>query len=781
MRFDGRAQWIWVDNGAWSTSVPQGTDPYRVAYFRRKFSAPADAKLTVHVSADSRYILWCNGKRVGRGPAKGDIRHQFYEAYELDDLLHEGENALAAQVISYASALPFPSESGAPGFIMSSAWLFVMEGSLVDGTGNVIEHLDTDSRWKALEDTAYTHHHRENHGTFLGMFEDVDGSRYPWGWQTSDYDDSTWKPAKEVFRAFSDEDSTGFDPHVPHVLTPRIIPMLEETPERFDGTANPVGTDVDTWRKFIADDIPVTIPANSTYEVTLYTDLLTTGFPTLSVSGGAGSEVQLTYSEAFFFDGKKSPDHKPETGDVEGYYDRFFPGGGEETYEPLWWRTFRYVRLSIRTGDEPLTVSGLAYRFTAYPFEQKARYQSSDTDHERIWDMSWRTARLCAHETYEDCPYYEQLQYIGDTQVQTLISYYVTGDSRLARQAIRHFDWSRDIEGLVKSRYPSRTPQHIPSFSLLWVLMLRDYWWHTGDIDEIAARMPALQANLGWFARRENADGLLEALPYWKVVDWVAEWNPGGYPPGADGGVSALINFQYACALQAAARMAEELGMTTEASAWREKSNRVVAILNETCWLADDGLYRDRPDGDELSELTNAWAVLAGVPEDRQQAVCEKLGSDKRLAAATLYGRFYVLRALREAGAYEQGIKLLDHWYTMMKTDLTTWPEEPYLGRSYCHAWSAAPLYEFLSGVLGVLPGAPGFERIIVKPARWNMNWAEGMVPTPKGDVSVRWDAVDGEMSIHIEGPAGVPLEVRLPDGSIHAFETCAADVTGGY
>ena len=46
-----------------------------------------------------------------------------------------------------------------------------------------------------------------------------------------------------------------------------------------------------------------------------------------------------------------------------------------------------------------------------------------------------------------DTPYWEQLQYVGDTRIQALISYAVTGDDRLPLQALRAFDQSRVPEG----------------------------------------------------------------------------------------------------------------------------------------------------------------------------------------------------------------------------------------------------------------------------------------------------------------------------------------------
>jgi hypothetical protein len=562
--------------------------------------------------------------------------------------------------------------------------------------------------------------------------------------------------------------------------------MLEESDRRFDGAARAQGIGLDDVIALIREGTPVTIAGNGRAGVTLFCDALTTGFPAIITEGGGGSRIRLTYAEALSFAGeigerhwrqvkrRLAPDHNPEEGDVIGYYDEFLPGGGREAYEPFWWRTFRYVRLEIEARDEPLTITDLTYRFTAYPFEDKAKFACSDASFGRMWDMSWRTARLCAHETYEDCPYYEQLQYAGDTQIQTLISYYVAGDARLARQAIRHFDWSRGFDGLTQSRYPSRMPQYIPSWSLLWVVILHDYWMHTGDLDEVALRLDGVAANLRWFEQYENAEGLLEALPHWKVVDWVKGWEPSGYPPGADGGVSALINLQYAYALKRASELAEASGKYRRARRWGAKAKRIAKAIDRLCWWPEEGLYRDRPEGRELSELTNAWAILSGAASRRKaREIAKRLGSDPKLAPATLYGRFYVFRAFSRAGVYEKAHGLLDHWQAMMATDLTTWPEEPFLARSYCHAWSAAPIYELLAEILGIKPAAPGFAKVRVEPHRWDLTWAEGSIPTPHGTVRVRWELDGNRFTLAVHGSRDLPIAVVMPDGRAH-------DVIGG-
>ena len=63
-----------------------------------------------------------------------------------------------------------------------------------------------------------------------------------------------------------------------------------------------------------------------------------------------------------------------------------------------------------------------------------------DEEVQQILTTGWRTARLCAHETYMDCPFYEQLQYGGDARIQMLVSLYMAGDASLMRNGITLID-----------------------------------------------------------------------------------------------------------------------------------------------------------------------------------------------------------------------------------------------------------------------------------------------------------------------------------------------------
>ena len=75
----------------------------------------------------------------------------------------------------------------------------------------------------------------------------------------------------------------------------------------------------------------------------------------------------------------------------------------------------------------------------------------------------------------------------------------MTGDDRLAKQALRSFDDSRIPAGLTQSRYPTSQPQIIPTFSLIWIDMLHDYWMYRPDAGPAKAGLPGTRTVLDWF------------------------------------------------------------------------------------------------------------------------------------------------------------------------------------------------------------------------------------------------------------------------------------------
>ena len=105
----------------------------------------------------------------------------------------------------------------------------------------------------------------------------------------------------------------------------------------------------------------------------------------------------------------------------------------------------------------------------------------------------------------------------------------------------------------------------------------------------------------------------------------------------------------------------------------------------------------------------------------------------------------------------------------MLDLNCTTWCETyPEITRSECHAWSSAPLYEFMSCVLGVQ--CTYDDGIVIKPNSLRLTYAKGAVPTVYGNVDVSWEITDGNFRIKIKAPNDVKKLLIMPDGTKHEF-----------
>jgi hypothetical protein len=144
------------------------------------------------------------------------------------------------------------------------------------------------------------------------------------------------------------------------------------------------------------------------------------------------------------------------------------------------------------------------------------------------------------------------------------------------------------------------------------------------------------------------------------------------------------------------------------------------------------------------------------IPVADRGAVMKKILYDPTLQQTTFYFRFYLNQALKAAGMGDLYYSQLGPWRQMLTIGLTTFAEKPEPTRSDCHAWSASPEYDFLATICGIMPDAPGFSRVLIRPALGELTEVEGSMPHPKGMIRVKLRKLGAGVEGEVELPVGV-------------------------
>jgi len=733
--------------GSWSASwitFPGVPDrDYGVYHFRKVFTwNGSSAPFTIHVSADNRYRLFVNGKAVSNGPARGDLYNWYFETVDIAPFLKAGENTLAAIVWNMGTLAPVAQVSNRTAFVLQ-------------GDSEAEKAVNTNGSWKVMRDTAYSPCSTDNGSKLqtyfvVGPGDRVDAANYPWGWEQPGYDDHAWQSPQHIDNPVT----AGYGTDNQWTLKPRNIPAMREAPLPTPSLRRSTGM---AKTPDLANGEPFTIPANSTVSLLFDQRSNSVAYPEMIVSGGKGSSIKLTYAEALFNKDRSKGNRNDIDGKVMmGNFDEFIPDGGKDrSFRPLWFRTWRYLQLDITTGNEPLVFKELKGMSTGYPFDQKATFSSSDPSLQKIWDIGWRTALNCAGENYFDCPYYEQLQYEGDTRIQSLISLYVSGDDRLMRKALLDFYHSRVPEGLTQGRYPSNRLQVIPPFSMYWVSMIHDYWMHRQDDAFLSQFLVGAQGVLDWFEQRiDKSRNMLGPMTWWNFADWNLAFE-NGVPDGATDGNSSVITLQYVYTLKQAAELFDHFGKKDEAVHYTLLANELAKGTYKNCYDSQRGLMANTPEKKAYSQHASIMGILSGsIPAQDRQSVMRRVLDDASLSQATFYYRFYLTRALKYAGMNDLYYASLKPWRGMIDNGLTTFAEQPDPTRSDCHAWSSSPNYDFLATICGITPSSPGFRTVRVEPALGELTEAKGSIPHPEGTLSV---------NVKKSKNNGVEAEISLP------------------
>jgi alpha-L-rhamnosidase len=743
----------------WTASwITHPTAPLRepiTLHFRQSFEAPQNAShYLIHVSADNRFILYLNGKRIGDGPARGDLAHWRYETYDLAPNLRPGTNILSATVWNFGVYAP-------------TAQFTDRTALLVQGDTAAEAAVNTNPTWMVETEPGHLALPRTPKGFWMymaaGPGEHLIASDYDWAWQTEPTTSGAWVPAgiairESIYPKDSLAESRDHGGHNSWQLVPDTLPHMLYTTE---STGKVVRADLPGAAQFPTQ--PVTIPPNTHTHILLDRASLTTAYPRLTFSGGRGSSITLTYSEALYDEHKQKGDRdEVGTRQAAGTTDLITPDGGpNRTFEPLWWRTFRYLDLDITTTAEPVTLDALTAAYTAFPFEPKAHFTSSDPDLDAIWKIGWHTVELDAHETYMDTPYYEQLQYVGDTRLESMMTYAVTSDERLPRQAIQAFYDSRRADGLTMSRYPSNLAQYIPPFSLLWIGMLDDYARYRSNTDFVRQILPGTRTVLTWFAQYQRSNGLIAHLPDWSFVDWTDRNHP--LPTYDREGQSCTLTIEYAGALAQAAALEDRFGDKHLATSYRARHDAAKQGILSACLNPTTGLIADSPKKDFYSQHSSTLAVLydiipkASHPAVMRQVLEDTTRTNHTLIPATYYFDYYIARALEHANMGDDYFTLLNQWRPLLKLHFTTWPETPEDTRSDSHAWSADPTFDLLNLVAGIAPASEGFASIKIEPHLGPLTTLDAAMPHEKGLIHVVYTLNKGALHAEIDLPSGLP------------------------
>jgi alpha-L-rhamnosidase len=729
-------------NAQWIAARNDDGNHYGVYYFRKSINLNSKpSSFIIHISADNRYKLYVNGKLVSLGPARGDTYYWNYETVDIAPYFTIGKNTLAALVFNEGQYRP-------------EAQITVRTAFIIQGNSPAEEILNTNNSWKCIQDKAY----QPLWGYFAATTgETIDLNKSVMGWSATDFDDSDWQNAAQLFEGKLKGMSDGFG----WELVPSSIPQPELTYQRIPVLRKADGLNVPST--FPAEKSPATIPANTHVTLLLDQTFETNAYVSLNFSGGKDAGISLSYAESLFDNLKKYGMRKGNRNDVEG---KDFSGRKDsltsrgdsgQLYTTLNFRTYRYIRLIVQTKNDPLVINDIYGTFTGYPFKQTATFNSDNTEITKMLDIGWRTARLNAVETYTDCPYYEQLQYIGDTRIQAMVSYYYSGDDRLARNAITLMDHSRLTEGVTQSRYPTHDTQIISTFSLWYIGMLHDYWMYRSDSDFIKEKLDGERVILNFFSKYQQADGSLKDTSYWTFVDWASgkDWNVGSPPIGADG-CSAIIDLQLLWAYEWAAAMEAKLGIPYYADLYNKKATQLKQTIHLKYWDTEKIMYADTRDKTHFSQHANSLAILTGVAkEEYVPAISKKLLTDASLTQCTIYFKYYLHMALVKCGLGDDYMNWLGIWRDNIKMGLTTWAEYSDLpnSRSDCHAWGSSPNIEFFRTVLGIDSDAPGFSKIKVEPHLGTLTTVNGEIPHPDGKVAVAYSLDKNKWKIQISLP----------------------------
>ena len=713
-------QWLWED---------EEVTPNDYACFRSTVDLPsAPAEAIALVSAHNFFTLFVNGQRVSGYVNPGSsnpYQHKLYLAYAIASYLKQGPNVIAA-VAAYKGGISANYVKATPGFLL--------EAKIRGRDGSEVQ-VATGPEWKVLADTPY-----DESAPFLSRrqhtaAEYYDAGKESQGWTGLGFDDSAWRPATVVHPNFK----------LAAQMMPEsgIVEILEPT--------------------------RITHPWFGVYVADLGKEI--SGWPKLTVSGPAGKQVKLRYSDRRLFGRVMRAAAEEPT---RTYYDRYtLAGQGEEVWMPQFgFRGFRFIEVTGFPGRP--TAENVQGVFARTLLQPTAQFKSSNSLLNRIYEISVHTQAMGMVGQLVDCVHREQSQWHADAEIESGTVFYTFFDPHIVRKTLLDLKDGQFEDGHLPANYPAdpKWQSIIPEWDLRYFPMLWRAYYYYNDRAILEECWPAVKKLIAYFEGLRDETGLVKKHPAWHINDWPEFFAT----MDSSGKYLTVENCLYAYGLVLAAQMAEVLGLPEEADRYRQMADQLQAAINRDLYDAQAHAYRDCSGSKKRHAGASVLALQFGiVPEADREAVLEYVKSQGFSTSVVL--TYNLIEMLYDFDQGEFAYSLINRtdfpgWgYMIQKGSGTTW-ESWYPLVSLSHPFNAFMARLLISGLVGIQPAAPGWKTIAVRPhPAEGLEWAEAGLQIPPGRVSASWKKSGDGFSLSVSIPGNTEARVSLPLPGPRSFE----------
>lgn len=408
---------------------------------------------------------------------------------------------------------------------------------------------------------------------------------------------------------------------------------------------------------------------------------------------------------------------------------------GNETMQLKGSRALRY--LSVKAVG--CTYEKLTFIYEYLPIESKGKFESSDNNLNKIYDVSTYTLHLCSREVFLDGIKRDRWPWCGDAYQTILMNFYSFFNKDLDK---------RTLAFLLGKEPFNMHVNHIMDYTFYWFIALYEHYMCFGDISFIEQVYPRAKKLMQFVFDTRAENGFVEHNDKtWNFVDW------GNF---SHEGALAVEQILFHRALTVMEQFAHILNDEMSAKIYKEEAEVLYEKIFDVFWNEEKGIFmHSLVNGTVTNEATryaNIFALLYGyVVGAKKDSIIKALKDTEMPPIVTPYAKMYELAALASVGECKYAVDTIrDYWGGMLDNGATTFWElyDPTsddqfsmygrkFGKSYCHAWGASPLYILGRYILGVYPVKQGYEEYVVQPNLGGIENIKGVVPITDGEIQI--------------------------------------------